>query len=125
MELDFFSGILNRPGPFFTQTLTDCVTASIDYSRLIDLADSYTGWNLLIRKLLERLALKKERREASFLIMSARQRYEQFLLEFGSEADDIPLKHVAMYLGITDVSLSRIRKEMGLTYVKEKGEGIS
>lgn len=107
--------INNEPSPFYTQALTNGVTASIKYLHLIDLADSYPNWNVLVRKMLERLALKKERREASFLLMTARQRYEQFLIEFGKESEEIPLKHVAMYLGITDVALSRIRKEMNLT----------
>lgn len=107
--------INNESSPFYTQALTDCVTVSIEYSDLVDLADRSSNWNLLIRRLLENLALKKERREASFLLLSARQRYEQFLVEFGEEASLVPLKHVAMYLGITDVSLSRIRKEMDLT----------
>jgi CRP-like cAMP-binding protein len=87
----------------------------LNHSDFVKLADKYPGWGALARKILERLALKKERREASFLLLSARQRYEEFLLEFGGEAKEIPLKHVAMYLGITDVALSRIRKEMGLT----------
>lgn len=107
--------INNEPCPFYTQALTDCITVSIGHSDFITLADKYSSWNLLIRKILERLALKKERREASLLLLSARQRYEEFLEEFGDEAKEIPLKHVAMYLGITDVALSRIRKEMNLT----------
>jgi CRP-like cAMP-binding protein len=105
----------NEPCPFFIETLTACTTASIRYKDLMTLADTYRNWNILIRKLLEQLALKKERREASFLLLNAQQRYEQFLSEFGDEADEIPLRQVAMYLGITDVTLSRIRKGMGLT----------
>jgi CRP-like cAMP-binding protein len=107
--------VSGAPSPFYVQTLTPCITAIISYDNLMSLADTYHSWNTLIRKLLEQLALKKERREASFLLLNARQRYEQFLTEFGEQADEIPLRHVAMYLGITDVSLSRIRKEMGLT----------
>jgi CRP-like cAMP-binding protein len=107
--------INNDSCPFYTQALSGCTTVSIDYSDFVMLADKYSKWNLLVRKILERLALKKERREASFLTLSARQRYEEFLADFGDEAEEIPLKHVAMYLGITDVALSRIRNEMGLT----------
>jgi hypothetical protein len=48
------------------------------------------------------------------LLLSARQRYEGFLVGFCDKAKEIPLKHVAMYLGITDVALSQIRKDMDL-----------
>lgn len=58
---------------------------------------------------------EKEKRDAGFLLLNAKQRYQQFLHEFGHDSDRIPLRHVAMYIGVTDVTLSRIRREMGLT----------
>ncbi|ESP92199.1 MULTISPECIES: Crp/Fnr family transcriptional regulator [Pseudoalteromonas] len=105
----------NSPSPFYAQALTQCKIASIRYDELVTLAEENTNWGRFVRKVYERLALKKERREASFLLLNAQQRYEQFLMEFGSESENIALNQVAMYLGITDVSLSRIRKKMGLT----------
>ncbi|GAA0349660.1 hypothetical protein GCM10009092_12590 [Bowmanella denitrificans] len=111
--------IANQPSPFSTQALTNNLTACISYRELTHLADSYTAWNHLTRMLLEGLAIKKERREASFLLQDAQQRYQGFLREFGDDAQHYPLYQVAMYLGITDVALSRIRAKMGLTQVKE------
>ncbi len=101
--------------PFYTQAITTCSTGAIAYDDLINLSEQNKNWATFLRRVYENLALKKERREAGFLLLSARQRYEEFLSEFGGQSDLIPLKHVAMYIGITDVSLSRIRKEMGLT----------
>ncbi|AIS58355.1 MULTISPECIES: Crp/Fnr family transcriptional regulator [Vibrio] len=103
------------PSPFFAQTLTPCTTASIRYERLVALSRIHPNWAEFLRMLLERLVLKKERREAGFLLLNAKQRYQQFLHEFGHDSDRIPLRHVAMYIGVTDVTLSRIRREMGLT----------
>ncbi|OOE40924.1 hypothetical protein BZG09_16035 [Salinivibrio kushneri] len=100
---------------FYAQALTQSLVAAIKYEHLILLAKESDEWADFLRKLYERLTLKKEKREASFLLLNARERYEEFLLEFGSESELIPLRHVAMYLGVTDVTLSRIRKEMGLT----------
>ncbi|WP_419905111.1 Crp/Fnr family transcriptional regulator [Kiloniella sp.] len=101
--------------PFFTQAITACCTGAIAYSDLIKLSEQNNNWATFLRRVYENLALKKERREAGFLLLSARQRYEEFLRDFEGQSERLPLKHVAMYLGITDVSLSRIRKEMGLT----------
>lgn len=103
------------PSPFFTEAITPCLTASITYEHLIEFARHGEHWHLLIRRVFEQLVLKKEKREAAFLLLDARARYKQFLDDFGEMSHRIPLRHVAMYIGVTDVSLSRIRKEMGLT----------
>ncbi|MBQ4810135.1 hypothetical protein A7985_06605 [Pseudoalteromonas luteoviolacea] len=107
--------IENQPSPFYTQTLSVCTTASIPYKQLLELARSNLNWSEYVRKLYEQLALKKEKREAGLLLLSGQQRYEQFLEEFGEQSELFTLNQVAMYLGITDVSLSRIRNKMGLT----------
>ncbi|MCE0557687.1 Crp/Fnr family transcriptional regulator [Motilimonas sp. E26] len=103
------------PSPFFTQAITQCTIGSIAYERLITLSKSNCNWGDFLRKVFERLVLKKEKREAGFLLLSAKERYEQFLVEFGEESRLIPLRHIAMYIGVTDVTLSRIRREMDLT----------
>lgn len=107
--------IESSPSPFFAQALTECTVASIRYESLVELSRSHRNWGEFLRKLFERLVLKKERREAGFLLLSAKERYQEFLTEFGDESKNIPLRHVAMYIGVTDVTLSRIRREMGLT----------
>lgn len=107
--------IEGSPSPFSAQTITPCTTATINYDDLLALSETSFQWSSFVRKILERLVLKKEKREASFLFMSARERYEQFLCEFKEESHLISLRHVAMYIGVTDVTLSRIRRDMGLT----------
>jgi CRP-like cAMP-binding protein len=107
--------IEGSPSPFFAQAITQCTTATIKYDTLIELSENHGQWATFLRKVLERLVLKKEKREASFLLMSAKERYEHFLSEFKEDSQLIPLRQVAMYIGITDVALSRIRREMGLT----------
>lgn len=107
--------INGSPSPFFAQAITQCTTAAINYDVLIELTEHSKQWSSFVRKILELLVLKKEKREASFLLMSAKERYEVFLKEFQQDSELIPLRQVAMYIGITDVTLSRIRREMGLT----------
>lgn len=104
-----------KPSPFFAQAITQCTTGSIQYEHLIELSKNSRNWSDFLRRSLERLILKKEKREADFLLLNAKERYERFLVEFGDESKRIPLRHVAMYIGVTDVTLSRIRREMGLT----------
>lgn len=44
----------------------------------------------------------------------AKERYLNLIKEKPSIVQNVPLKHIATYLGITDTSLSRIRKEITL-----------
>ncbi len=72
------------------------------------------SWTALRLQALGGLLEDKMRREQAFLQCSARQRYEALLREQPLWARRIALRHLASYLGMTDVSLSRLRAEMGL-----------
>lgn len=50
----------------------------------------------------------------SVIADQAKERYLNLLEEKPSIIKNVPLKHIATYLGITDTSLSRIRKEITL-----------
>ena len=56
--------------------------------------------------------LHKARREKEFLTLTAMQRYEKLLRRNGSMVNQIPLKHIAGFLGIRPDSLSRLRKRL-------------
>ncbi len=58
------------------------------------------------------LALKKEKREYSFLCLAPEERYQWFLKENPTLADRVTKADIARYLGITPVALSRIRRRM-------------
>jgi CRP-like cAMP-binding protein len=52
------------------------------------------------------------RRESALMMGSAEQRYMQFLAEHPATFERVALHHVASYLGITNVALSRIRRRI-------------
>lgn len=68
------------------------------------------AWQPLQRELLERLLTGKLQREHDLLALDGRQRYEAFCQRFPALAGRVPLVHLATYLGLTDVSLSRLRR---------------
>ena len=62
------------------------------------------------RKFAENELIKAEQRFISRLTGNAKQRYEYLLKNHSGLLNRVPLGHIASYLGITQVSLSRIRK---------------
>jgi len=101
--------------PFSVEILSDFTTLHISYKDLLLLTEQYKEWKDLLFRIYENLVIKKEKREADFLLLNARQRYEKFLMDYDMIEDVVANYHIASYLGITDVALSRIRKEMNLT----------
>ena len=63
----------------------------------------------------ERVAISKQLREGEFLLDSAETRYCRLLEENPRLVERLDQYHIASYLGITDVALSRIRRKIGLT----------
>ena len=61
------------------------------------------------RKLAEQLLVRKELRMRSMLEQSASERYLEFVKKYPDLVDRIPQYHLASYLGITEVSLSRLK----------------
>ncbi|MDN3707140.1 Crp/Fnr family transcriptional regulator [Myroides ceti] len=62
------------------------------------------------RKFAENEILKMEDRIISRQLLEASERYKLLLVNSPNLFRRVPLKHIASYLGITQVSLSRIRK---------------
>ena len=58
------------------------------------------------------LYAEKERREKSLLTDNAETRYRIFLKEYPGFIDRFKHYHIASYLGISNVSLSRIRRKL-------------
>lgn len=63
------------------------------------------------RVLAEKELLKIESRLIAAQLKSAKERYDDLMAFSPSLIRRVPLKHIASYLGITQVSLSRIRRE--------------
>jgi CRP-like cAMP-binding protein len=70
------------------------------------------AWEPLQRELLVRLISHKLQREHDLLALDGRLRYVDFCRRQPGFAQRVPLVHLATYLGLTDVSLSRIRRSL-------------
>lgn len=87
----------------------DSEVIAINAERLYALFDTYPNLERLFRKVFEQQYVRTIHRLESLQFNTPEERYQHLLEDHPNILLRAPLKHVATYLGITQVSLSRIR----------------
>lgn len=98
-----------KPSRKAIQVLEETEVIAINASELFRLYDAYPEIERLFRKIFEAAYVETVNRIEGMQFHSAEERYNALLNEAPNVLMRVPLKHVASYLGITQVSLSRIR----------------
>jgi CRP-like cAMP-binding protein len=99
-----------EPSLFGISTIEAVTMWVVDAAVMRGVLAAHELWRPIQTELLARLVMGKLQREHDLLALDARQRYGEFCTRFPGLAARVPLKHLATYLGMTDVSLSRIRR---------------
>lgn len=102
--------ITKTPTSLSIQALSPMQLLVARYAELSQFYDRDMYWQRLGRLIVERVYVKKARREASLLMDSAAERYAAFLADHHAVSDQVPDYHIAAYLGITPEALSRLRR---------------
>jgi len=102
--------ITQTPTSLSIQALTPMQVLVASYSELTRFYERDMYWQRAGRLIVERVYVKKVRREASLLMHTAAERYAEFLAEHHAVADQVADYHIAAYLGITPEALSRLRR---------------
>lgn len=105
---------------FITQTpsyevicaITDCELFTFSKEHLDFLYDNYPKWERLGRRIIEDMFVEAQHRLYLFITETAEIRYKHFLKHYPDMIQEVPLKHIADFLGIKLQSLSRLRKTM-------------
>lgn len=103
-----FTGRPSRKG---IQMLEQSVVVAIDASKLFRLFDAHHELERLFRKIFEAAYVETINRIESLQFHTAEERYRDLLSTEPDILKRVPLKYIASYLGITQVSLSRIRAQ--------------
>ncbi|PSR56197.1 Crp/Fnr family transcriptional regulator [Adhaeribacter arboris] len=93
------------------QALTDCEGWYITYEQLNHFFHAFPEFREFGRSILVKVLTRLKNRMLATITETAEERYGQLLKSNPEIFQHAPLKHIASYLGITDTSLSRIRKE--------------
>jgi CRP-like cAMP-binding protein len=93
------------------QAITDCKVYTTTFEKLNSLFHSVPEFREFGRAMLVKEFVAYKQRTLSMINKSAEERYADLLNTNSEIFRFAQLKHIASYLGITDTSLSRIRKE--------------
>lgn len=98
-----------KPSHKAIQAVSDTTFIAIPANPLFELFEKYHEVERLFRKIVERSYVDTINRLESLQFHTAEERYQALIKKSPAVVKEIPLKHIASYLGITQVSLSRIR----------------
>ncbi len=111
--------VIDYPSIFFfaptrenIQALTDCVCWEISFDSFQELFNDISSYREQQRGLLVGSYFTLKQHSISLIADQAKDRYLKLLKEKPHIIQNVSLKHIATFLGITDTSLSRIRKEI-------------
>ncbi|MBI5962604.1 MAG: Crp/Fnr family transcriptional regulator [Chloroflexi bacterium] len=111
----------NEPSNLFIQALEDSKLLIANYGEYQAVTAESPCWQKVNQNIAEQLFMKKEKRESSLLLDNAQTRYMKFKDEYPNLEGRIKQRLIASYLGITPVTLSRVRARLrnSLSYDNE------
>lgn len=110
--VSFRSFISQTPCWYFIEAMEHSEIVIISYRDLNALYEANPNWGKFGRLLAELFFAYAQSRTEEFMFFSHEQRYLRLLEEHPNIVDRIPAYHIASFLGITNPSLSRIRKRI-------------
>ncbi len=109
---DYAAMVEGKPSGLYCEAIEDGVVSFMTFERYQQATKSTPAFQTLARRVLEALIVKLSKRELQLLTMTAKERYLLFLAERGELMSRIAHVDLAAHLGITPVSLSRIRGQI-------------
>ena len=93
------------------QAVTNCLGYSITFEKMNTLFHSIPEFREYGRRMLIKELVSYKKRTLAMINKTAEQRYEDLIKDDKEVFQFVQLKHIASYLGVTNSSLSRIRRE--------------
>lgn len=95
----------------YLQACTDCKLAVFSKQNWEELSHTIVGWDNIKNKMVQ-ICMYQKSRKNPVISQDATTRYLEFMENYPTLINRIPLAHIASYLGVTQQSLSRIRKNI-------------
>ena len=96
----------------YLSAITHCKMVVFSKKDWKEITETIIGWDNIIQKIVTKYNKEKIARRSELVSQNATTRYLEFIENFPTLANRVPLAYIASYLGITQSSLSRIRKNI-------------
>lgn len=108
---DYVNLEANTSSSEYLQAITDCNLIVFSKKDWEELSHIIVGWDNIKNKMVQ-LCMYQKSRKGPVISQDATTRYLEFMENYPSLINRIPLAYIASYLGVTQQSLSRIRKNI-------------
>ncbi|QNL49224.1 Crp/Fnr family transcriptional regulator [Olivibacter sp. SDN3] len=102
---------LNKPATEYIQCLEDSTIYPLTTTDLLKIYSDFPEMNSIGRKTAESYCVFLEERIAALQTLTAIEKYKRLLGDYPDLVMRVSLGHIASFLGVTQETLSRIRKE--------------
>ncbi len=102
----------DEPSTYWIQAITDTTLITIDNEKLEPLISDSNKLQIIILKMMESCLSIKSQREIELLSLDGKEKYLKFLEDNRDIVPNLSQLHIASYLGISPVSLSRIKNSI-------------
>jgi len=102
----------NQPTRQTWQALEDCELMEIDFDIVEKLSENNISLIKTRMGLAEKMFLEALKRVESFILDKPEERYQKLIIQNPKIIKRVADKHIASFIGVTPVSLSRIRKRL-------------
>ena len=109
---DYLNFEANVASSEYIQAVTHCRMLVFSRQKWNELNNTIIGWDKIVNKIVQKCLMQKIESRSPMVAEDATTRYLSFLEKFPQLANRVPLAYIASYLGITQQSLSRIRKNI-------------
>ncbi len=108
----YYDLLSDLPSTCSIRAIQNSILAIANFQDFHSLFDTDIHWQRLGRVIAEILFIKKAKREYELLTLTAEERYLAFLSERPNIEKELSQIHISSYLGITPVSLSRLKRKL-------------
>jgi hypothetical protein len=109
---DYVNLEANASSSEYLQACTNCKLLVFSKQNWEELSQTIVGWDNIENKMVQ-ICMFQKSRKGPVISQDATTRYLEFMENYPLLVNRIPLAYIASYLGVTQQSLSRIRKNIG------------
>jgi CRP-like cAMP-binding protein len=111
LVVDYVNFESNNVSSEYLQASTNCKLIVFSKQNWEELSHTIVGWDIIQNKMVQKCLFQKSRK-GPVISQNATTRYLEFMENYPSLINRIPLAYIASYLGVTQQSLSRIRRNI-------------